>query len=304
MTYKAEWTSDLSLNLGIRYLKHKLDFCIAMIKDLTSCTHEEIVDCLHDAFSDYALPMKMPYGYWKNRWQMAKLNTDLSYGYFDKDSLKGFILHGIDTWKDETCFYNMATGVVPAYRRKGILSALYKKALPHASKASCTCGYLEVLCNNTKAVKAYEKSGFSIIDKADSFIVSTELQFDLSFRLHAPENWNTKDYEHLIGHDLSFEHRSSVIKRDPDSFECFVLREKDNLAAFAIVKKSNHNMVQFGFLDGNIERYGPSLFGQLVSSHPGLKIINISEKDEALISFFKKYKFRDLISQYIMRVQL
>jgi len=274
-----------------------------MIKDLTSCTHEEIVDCLHEAFSDYALPMKMPYDYWKNRWHMANLSTSLSYGYFDDKALKGFILHGIDEWKGETCFYNMATGVVPKYRRKGILNALYKKALPHASEASCTSGYLEVLCNNSKAIKAYEKSGFSIIDKADSFIVSTELHYDLNFQLHAQKNWQPEDYEHMIGHDLSFEHRSSVIKRDPDSFECYELKEEGGLGAFAIVKKSNHNMVQFGFLNENIERYGPSLFGQLASLHPGLKIVNISEKDEALISFFKKHKFRDLISQYMMRVQ-
>lgn len=275
-----------------------------MIKNLIRTDHKDIVDCLHEAFSDYPLPIKMPYDYWKSRWHMAHLNTALSYGYFTEQRLKGFILHGIDEWGGEKCFYNMATGVVPAYRRKGILNALYEKALIHASEASCACGYLEVLCNNVKAIKAYEKSGFSIIDKADSFIVATDIQFDKTLQLQSPDKWQAEDYEHMIGHKLSFEHRSSVINRDQDSFSYYELNQDENLLAFATVKNSNHKVVQFGFLDRDIDRYGPSLFGQLSSKYSGLKIVNISEKDEAQISFFKKHKFRNLISQYMMRVQL
>jgi len=38
-----------------------------MIKNLIRTDHKDIVDCLHEAFSDYPLPIKMPYDYWKNR---------------------------------------------------------------------------------------------------------------------------------------------------------------------------------------------------------------------------------------------
>jgi len=97
-------------------------------------------------------------------------------------------------------------------------------------------GYLEVLCNNVKAIKAYEKSGFSIIDKADSFIVATDIQFDKTLQLQSPDKWQAEDYEHMIGHKLSFEHRSSVINRDQDSFSYYELNQDENLLAFATVK--------------------------------------------------------------------
>ena len=75
-----------------------------MIKSLTHIAVEDIVDALHDAFSDYAIPIRMPVDYWKDRWLMANIDYDLSFGYFDDDTLAGFVLHGIDHWQNEKCF--------------------------------------------------------------------------------------------------------------------------------------------------------------------------------------------------------
>lgn len=276
-----------------------------MIDSLEHTDITTIVDCLHEAFSDYALPMKMPYAYWEKRWLMSNIDYSLSYGYFDNEDLKGFILHGIDFWKGEKCFYNMATGVVPAYRRRGILRDIYKTAFEALGKAGCISGYLEVLCNNEKAIKAYEKSGFEIIDEMHCYVIPKEYGKDLQpLGVSTSSECNPSKYQQLIHHELSFEHRSDVIKRQPESFSSIELHENGELAAFAIVKDANGNITQFGFRDNELDRYGESLFSALSQHYNGPRLINISIKDEALHDFFRKNRFQALISQYMMRVRL
>ena len=276
-----------------------------MIKSLEKTDPIQIINCLHEAFSDYKIPMKMPEEYWLNRWHMAHIDYSLSYGYFEGDSLCGFVLHGIDKFRNLKSFYNMATGVVPAHRGKKIVKQIYSDALDKLRSAGCQMGTLEVLCDNAKAIKAYESCGFNISDKLLSFRFPTDLAFsEHSFRIEQADSCLASKYDHLKHHLLSFEHRNSIIDRRAQAFSMYELYENDILKAYAIVKLSNKTLIQFGCLDNALDNYMPALLYSIKQQFPDCRIMNINDKDTQLLQFLEKYDFQFFIDQYAMEVLL
>ncbi|MDH5462293.1 MAG: GNAT family N-acetyltransferase, partial [Candidatus Bathyarchaeota archaeon] len=82
---------------------------------------EAMYDTFMEAFSDYQFKIQMT----KERFNAINirrgLNYELSVGAFDLDNkMVGLTLNGIDTWENELTAYDMGTGVIPKYRRKGI----------------------------------------------------------------------------------------------------------------------------------------------------------------------------------------
>ncbi len=276
-----------------------------IIKNLYDTQVEDIVDCLHDAFSDYAIPMKMPVSYWQDRWEMACIDYELSFGLFDENTLQGFVLHGVDVWHEEKCFYNMATGVRPSYRGHRTVKKIYEAVLERMKGKGIKSGYLEVLCDNKKAIRAYETSGFNIVDEMHSYNIPLDLARFSSLQLNKLSIYNPEDYSKMIRHKLSFEHRTEIIKRMPDAFNCYELVNDGQCVAFGILKKSNKNIVQFGYSeDSNIDDNAMQIFAYLAHTLGQPRIINISLTDEAITKLFKRNNFGRFISQYLMHIKL
>lgn len=274
------------------------------IRNLRGVPTASIVTCLNKAFSDYAIPMSMPETYWKERWEMAKIDYSLSYGLFEGSDLVGFILHGIDHWNGQHCFYNMATGIVPLHRGKSNLGKMYQEALPQLRNRSLKQGHLEVLCDNKKAIRAYEKLGFQIVDTLKSYQLPLDLAPRAPFKLKPNPDWYPGKYDRFKHHRLSFEHRDSIIKSRKGAFQYIEMFADNTLLAYAIVKSSNQNIVQFGFENGDIEQLGLPLMGLLNKHFKLPRIINISTKDERIMAFCEKQAFPEFISQYAMCMEM
>jgi len=244
----------------------------------------------------------MPYDYWIDRWHMSHIDYSLSFGFFDQSKLCGFILHGIDEWNSHQCFYNLATGVIPSHRGNRIVKSLYKEALPKLKKNKCTKGFLEVLTDNTKAIKSYESIGYSIIDELKSYKPKKNIRSEKQLEMKLNPEWHPDKYKEFSNHLLSFEHRDSIINRNPNAFEYYEFYDNKQLKAFAIKKISNNNILQFGFSDNNITDYAPSVFTTIANQDSSCKMINLSIKDTELISYFDSNEFEYLISQYSMQI--
>lgn len=274
------------------------------IKSLEYTEKQEIVDCLHEAFSDYAIPMKMPFNYWIDRWEMACIDYSLSYGFFEDQRLCGFVLHGLDQWGEKYVFYNMATGVIPDSRGKRVVARIYDEILPHLRKANCTHGCLEVLCKNEKAIKAYRSSGFEIRDQLLSYHLPSNLETREDTQLVQVENWHPGKYDPLKSHFLSFEHRDEIIARNPRAFTFLELQQSGKCIAYAVLKSSNNNIIQFGFENSSFEYNAENLFAHIKIFAPGSRLININTHDHMLVEFFKSRNFGQFIEQYSMFIEL
>ncbi len=139
------------------------------IRPLSYSSFDAIVSCFLSAFDDYFVPMPQDPSYYKQRWKKAMVDFNYSFGMYDNNILVGFVIHAIDTRNGKRTAYNTGTGVIPKYRGQHITSQIYKQAIPILKKAGITRGLLEVILDNSKAIRVYEQIGFQIIKQYRCF---------------------------------------------------------------------------------------------------------------------------------------
>ncbi|BDD11270.1 hypothetical protein FUAX_37020 [Fulvitalea axinellae] len=132
------------------------------VRNLYGIDHDSLVDCFLKAFDGYFVKMPTDPGYYKERWRKANVRLETSYGLFDGNRLVGFSLHGTGGKPGDLTAYNVGSGVLPEYRGKGALRKIYSHAVSDLRKQGCSRIILEVIQENTAALKSYEKTGFSI----------------------------------------------------------------------------------------------------------------------------------------------
>jgi len=100
------------------------------IKSLETTSLHEIVTCFSEAFADYIIKMPNDPVFWKERWRLARVRYDLSFGAFEGDQMVGFIMIGVDQDAGHLTAFNTGTGVIPAFRGRQIVDKIYEKAIP------------------------------------------------------------------------------------------------------------------------------------------------------------------------------
>jgi ribosomal protein S18 acetylase RimI-like enzyme len=144
------------------------------IKTLTGVPAEKIHEAFIDAFSEYEVPIDMPLEKLQEMMVTRDLNPDFSVGCFDGDKLVGFILTGYrERGTQKTC-YDGGTGVIKAYQRKGIGEMMLQELLMILHEKQICHFVLEVLENNTPAIKLYEKHGFAKTRKLECFEIDKD----------------------------------------------------------------------------------------------------------------------------------
>ena len=123
------------------------------------------------AFADYALDMSyMTEDYLRCRSRKNGVDLALSPGLFADGELVGFTLVGVGPWKGgRLAAFDAGTGLVSAWRGKGYASALFDHTLPLLRGRGVETFVLDVLQENAPAIRAYEKSGFSIVRELDCY---------------------------------------------------------------------------------------------------------------------------------------
>lgn len=135
------------------------------IKNLVNTPLTSIVDCLVKSFEGYFVQLPSNAEYWEERFRNARVNLKFSFGMFDQNRLVGFIINGIDNFNGQRTAFNTGTGVLPAYRGNNIVDKLYKVALPLLQEHGVTHCRLEVIEDNLRGIRVYERIGFKITRK-------------------------------------------------------------------------------------------------------------------------------------------
>ena len=130
-----------------------------IVKKLEGIEFDRIADCFLKSFANYYVKVPTDKNYYKNRWEMAKVDYALSYGMFDGEKLIGFIINAIDNRNGKRIAFNTGTGVLPEYRGRGIVKSIYDFAIPDLKNSGITKCLLEVIIENIKAI-AYSATYF------------------------------------------------------------------------------------------------------------------------------------------------
>lgn len=119
-----------------------------------------IVDVFTESFSDYSIPMVPTEETLRAKMVSENIKPETSAGAFVDGKLVGLILNGVDEIDGEKRVFNAGTGVMPEYRGQQATENMYRFIIPLLKQQGYKYHQLEVLRDNIKAKRVYEKVGF------------------------------------------------------------------------------------------------------------------------------------------------
>ena len=119
-----------------------------------------IYEAFTQAFSDYQVSVDMPLKSFETMLKRNGFMPAVSVGAFADRTLVGFILNGVRDWDNEKTVYDLGTGVIPDFRRTGIMGELLNLVSTICIKNKISVYQLEVIQDNEKALTLYKKQGF------------------------------------------------------------------------------------------------------------------------------------------------
>ncbi|WP_037374108.1 GNAT family N-acetyltransferase [Salinimicrobium xinjiangense] len=267
------------------------------IKDLSSTPFEEIITCFLKAFEGYFVQLPEDIVYWRSRFIIARVDWSLSFGMFDGDKLVGYIINGIDQHNGKLTAYNTGTGVLAEYRGKAIVDQLYDHAVPLLKDRKIEKCLLEVICENERAIKVYERIGFKIIRHLRTFSgnlpeTTSENRFQ---KCHFSQVLNSGLYkpEHY-----AWDNSAEAIKMS-DNIRTFCLGKTNSPEAYFSIDPAG-NVIQLESTNADYEY----LLGALGNVAGEVKLKNLDAQRSQLIKALQKLHFSNPVNQYEMEMLL
>lgn len=132
------------------------------IRHLTDNDFEVLLQAINGAFADYIVPFQLNEEQLKFKMVSEDIVLEWSIGVFEENRLVAFMMHGVRTQDAKKQVYNAGTGVLPAYRGRGLVGKMYAAFGPFLKNNGVEEVVLEVIETNRSAIRAYEKDGFSL----------------------------------------------------------------------------------------------------------------------------------------------
>lgn len=224
------------------------------IKPLNHVPFTQLMACFLKAFENYYVPMPTDHAYYKKRWAAAKVDYSLSFGAFDKEELVGFILHAVDERQGIKIAFNTGTGVIPAYRGRKLVKAIYEFALPILKANGIDQSKLEVITANKAAIRAYEGIGFKIDRTLNCYNGPFEMPLKLGVKLNE-KALKDIDLSSLI-HSATYSWDNQSASLQMDAHRYFEVTEDNTTIGYFIIDTASNYLVQWEAKPDSIERSG------------------------------------------------
>jgi ribosomal protein S18 acetylase RimI-like enzyme len=272
-----------------------------IVKNLKYTAFDIIADCFLKSFENYFVKVPTDKNYYKNRWKIAKVDYALSYGMFDGEKLVGFILNAIDKRNGKKIAFNTGTGVLPEYRGKRIVKSIYNFAIPDLKiKGVAKCS-LEVIVENTKAIKSYQSIGFNICKAFNCFAGEIKLNSNEKVEMNKVD-YNAFDWKNLPNQDLySWDFNSEVIKNG--EYHYYQIKKDNFIESFFVVNPKNEYLAQFEILKESKGCWS-RLFKGIKEVSNSIKIINVDTRLKEKIDFINSIGLTNTVNQYEMEMNL
>jgi ribosomal protein S18 acetylase RimI-like enzyme len=279
------------------------------IRGLPRTPFEQVHRTFQEAFADYATAAgEIPESVLYNRAIKNGLDLELSAGAFVGDRLVGITLVGVDRFGGRPSAYDIATGLIPEYRGKGLAGRLTDFIVPLLRERGLERFVLEVLRPNEPAIKAYTAAGFSATRRFECFALA---RADLVERETSPRlRVEHRDREMLatarewLDWKPSWENSFSSIARIPN--EVVVLgAELEGTDAGVLVYYPGLNWILTLAVNPGLRRRGVAsrLVAELArssSDRDSWKLNNVLDTDVAMIALLRALGFRHVIGQFEM----
>lgn len=284
-------------------------------KNLSGVSFEKIHQLFLNAFADYAVDVSyMTPDILNKRAIKNAYKPELSVGVYDSDCLVGFTLVGMDNHFGYLSAFDIMTGLVKEYRGKGIASRMFDFIKPELKAEEVESFYLEVLQENKPAIKAYQKTGFTITRSFDCYQLELS-KLNMTEIVRVPIKFYELDrnsihkFESISDWVPSWENSFNSINRIPDDLVILEAEYSINKVGL-IVYYPTLNWIMALLVDPKYRHMGvgSALLNELKNLLNGhadmIKFLNIQSDDDDLTTFLKQSGFEYLIGQYEMKYKL
>lgn len=281
---------------------------------LESEDSDAIYDTFLEAFSDYQVKIQMS----KKQFDAMNIRRGLKYefsvgAFDDSNEMVGLLLTGLDLWEGKSTAYDMGTGVIPKFRRKGIGDSMVDFLLPALRQAKVKQYLLEVIRSNEKAYSLYKKKGFKETREFECFKANPVRlktknikRKNLTIEEIKKPAWNI--FEAFWDFRPSWQNSSNSMKRCQKEKIILGVFHKNQLRGYGILYPDSGEITQIA-VDKDARRRGiGSLLIREIAERAEkaetLFILNVEKSSKETISFLKEANFENFIGQYEMILKL
>lgn len=281
---------------------------------LESEDSDAIYDTFLEAFSDYQVKIQMS----KKQFDAMNIRRGLKYefsvgAFDDSNEMVGLLLTGLDLWEGKSTAYDMGTGVIPKFRRKGIGDSMVDFLLPALRQAKVKQYLLEVIRSNEKAYSLYKKKGFKETREFECFKANPVRlktknikRKNLTIEEIKKPAWNI--FEAFWDFRPSWQNSSNSMKRCQKEKIVLGVFHKNQLRGYGILYPDSGEITQIA-VDKDARRRGiGSLLIREIAERAEkaetLFILNVEKSSKETISFLKEANFENFIGQYEMILKL
>lgn len=294
---------DLSVKVHLRMKYQTLE------KTDTFCLYQTF----RHAFSDYQVPIDMPYEAFETHLKRNGYRPSVSVGAFEHGELTGIVLNGVRDWEGEKTIYDLGTGVIPAFRKRGITKNMLSMVQTLCQDYGISRYQLEVIQDNTAAVALYKKQGFQVMRSLNCYMTErSERKSDESrpWQIFPSQALTPKQWERVKSfwdYSPSWQNSMDSVCAIADSFACILAEISGKRIGYGMINKANGDVVQLAVKPG-YRRLGVATdimqhLQEQTGSHK-IKMLNVDERDEALNRFLEQSGFRVFVKQYEMEKKL
>ena len=271
------------------------------VKKLSNISLDNLLDSFLLAFENYFVKMPSDRNYYKERWEAAKVDFNLSYGMFDKDKLVGFIIHAIDKRSGVYTAFNTGTGVIPGYRGKRIVKSIYEYALKDLWLNGIEKSTLEVITKNDIAIRSYESIGFKVCKKYKCYDGEIKIEKKDAFELKEIElkniDWEKFPNQQFYSWDFQ---KETILERNYLAFQ--VLNNKE-IESYFIISPENLYLAQFDLLNDENKGWN-RLFSAIKKVSGTIKVINVDERLKDKLDILSLVELENTVDQYEMELKI
>ena len=276
------------------------------IQTLENTSVEEIANTFNKAFKNYFVRVNLTVEILEQKLYSEDVDLSLSAGLFNNGGLVGFILHGARETNGIKTAYNAGTGIVEEFRGQHFTSRLYEFILPKLKKSGINKCVLEVISENTPAIKSYKKTGFVVKRNLECFQgvpKAKPVPDTISFAPVPINEWLS--FQEHWDWEPSWQHANQTIARS-NTNQILGIYDQGKLKGYAIFNPETGRVLQFCIKWQNRQQgYGAMLFSELGKIGPGeLSVINVDGNSESTLAFLGSIGLKKSLRQYAMELAL
>ena len=285
------------------------------IEPLIGCSLADVYQVFMQAFSDYFQDASHVTEYsFRNRAIKNGVDLNHSVGAFSDGALVGFTLVGLDHFEGRPCAFDAATGIIKAYRGKGIASTMFDFLAPRLVRSGVKRFILEVLKENMPAIRAYQKTGFQVTRILDSFeLIFENANLDLipndQIEFYSISKDDLLSYQAFLDWQPSWENSLSSIQRIPNQVTLIGAKYQGSNAGILVYYPIQNWILCLAVkTDFRRKKIASHLLRYLINSMDPdvqkVRLINVQHRDQGMIQFLKKVGFQYTFDQYEMDLTL